>query len=75
MVPPDEAFILSTPGSAWVAIVTTDAGTHSFVAMEMSCWESLSGMASEALGFQSSPEGLQRETMVSREGFHVLMNQ
>lgn len=31
-------------------------------------------MASEALGFQSSPEGLQRETMVSRKGFHVLMN-
>lgn len=75
MVPPDEAFILSAPGSAWVAIVTTDAGIHNFVTMETNHWDYPSGITSEALGFQSSPEGLWRETMVSREGFRVLLNQ
>lgn len=59
VVPPDGAFVLSAPGCAWVAIVTTVAGMiHGLcVAMEMSSWFSLNGMAAEALGIQSVLKG------------------
>lgn len=76
VVPPDGDFVLSAPGSAGVAIATTEAGTLGLcVAMETSGWVSLSGRAMEALGSQSGPEGLARGTVTSREGFCVLVNQ
>lgn len=67
--------MLSAPGPAGVAIVTTDAGIQGLcVPVETSSWVSLSGMATEALGTQSGPEGFGRGTMTSREGFYVLVN-
>jgi len=75
VVPPDGDFVLSAPGSAWVAIVTADAGIQGLgVAMETSSCVSLSGMATEALEIRAGPEGLGRGTVTSREGFCVPVN-
>lgn len=62
LVPPDGAFVLSAPGSAGVAIVTTDAGIRGLcVVMETSAGVSLSGMATGPWGFSLSPRDGDRQ--------------
>lgn len=59
VVPPDEVFVLNVPGSARVAIVTTNVGIHGLcVVMETNTCMSLSGTATENLRMQSALKGL-----------------
>lgn len=75
VVPPDEVFVLNVPGSARVAIVTTNVGIHGLCChgnkhLHVPQWHGYRELEDSVCS-----EGFGRETVTTREGFHIIMNQ